>query len=238
MSVLLDETSDDSDVDSDSDSEGNVDDAAEVKRRFRVALLLPILDNLYSEHEPKRRRVYNSEAPWQMVQTWSDEVFRRQFRMSKELFFRVVNRCKKAFPGSNKSGFENYLMSQKRAKASSGRFVRIEVKLCVALRMLAGASYLDMVWYGMPLASVHRHFIFMVHLLEKAYPDKEMFDFGPQTDFDTLAGEWQQPVFNIFRTQGFHVCIMFVGTTSNNSCPLVQPIVKKMLLPRFFEARG
>jgi hypothetical protein len=57
--------------------------------------------------------------------------------------------------------------------------------------MLAGASYLDMVWYGIPNGSVHRHFLFMVHLLDKAIPDKEIFDFGPDTDLEQLAGKWE-----------------------------------------------
>jgi hypothetical protein len=74
----------------------------------------------------KCQKVYDSESPWEFVRSWTNDVFERQFRITKEMFKRVVDRCKNAYPGRHKSGHDNYHEAQTRSKARSGRFVRIE----------------------------------------------------------------------------------------------------------------
>ena len=56
----------------------------------------------------------------------------------------------------------------------------MELKLAITLRLLAGASYLDMLWYQVGLTSVHQIFISTLYLLDKALPEQEMFNF-PKT---------------------------------------------------------
>jgi hypothetical protein len=61
---------------------------------------------------------------------------------------RIVN----VYPGLYPEGAKNYSYScQQGDSYSRGSHIPFEVKLCVTLRLLAGASYLDMIWYGISL---------------------------------------------------------------------------------------
>ena len=55
----------------------------------------------------------------------------------------------------------------------------MEIKLAVALRLLRGASYLDMIWYGVQLSTVHLTFGFMLELLDSVLTDSEVYNFNP-----------------------------------------------------------
>jgi hypothetical protein len=58
-------------------------------------------------------------------------------------------------------------VNAKFAKKSSGSIVPIETKLLVALRILAGASYLDMIWYGVPINHVDTYLFEMLPIMNK-----------------------------------------------------------------------
>lgn len=71
----------------------------------------------------------------------------------------------------------------------------MEIKLAITLRILAGASYLDLVWYGVQVDSVHPIFLFTLRLLDKILPNEEIFNFDPaQANFaeevNKMASEW------------------------------------------------
>ena len=52
--------------------------------------------------------------------------------------------------------------------------ITMELKVAITLRLLAGASYLHMIW------SVHPMFNFTLQLMNKAHPDNVIFNFQPE----------------------------------------------------------
>jgi hypothetical protein len=87
-------------------------------------------------------------APWNFIATWTDHMFYRQFRMHRPDFFSLLQRMIDAFLGPHDSGPKNYEYSCQQGDNAWGCHIPLQIKLCVTLRILAGASYLDMIWYG------------------------------------------------------------------------------------------
>ena len=134
-------------------------------------------------YEKKKSRVYrNREAAWEFILTWNEELFYRQFGLGKEEFFKLCEQCKSSYPGKSRNGIKNYFLAQIRGRASSGKSgpVNMELKLAVTLRLLRGASYLDMIWYGVQISTVHEIFGFMLSLLNTVLTDTEIYNFNPQ----------------------------------------------------------
>jgi len=124
--------------------------------------------------------------------SWTDEVFRKQFRMDKDQFLDVVDRCKRAYPGRYSNGIDNYKLAQIRGDAGSkSGSITMELKVAITLRLLAGASYLDMVWYGVAINTVAPVFKFTVLLMDIALPNLEFFNM-PETEAqcEQTAKEW------------------------------------------------
>ena len=129
-------------------------------------------------YENRRSRVHrNREGAWLFIMSWTDELFYRQFGVDKEEFYKLCDRCKSRYPGSSPNGLKNYSLGQIRGRASSGESgpVTMELKLAVTLRLLRGASYLDMIWYGVQLSTVHEIFSFMLSLFNIVMTDKEIY---------------------------------------------------------------
>ena len=129
--------------------------------------------------------------------SWSDELFYRQFGLAREDFFRLCERCKASYPGSEENGFANYTLAQIRGQASSGTSgpITLEIKLAVTLRLLRGGSYLDMIWYGVQLSTVHVIFGFMLQLLDSVLTDQEVYAFNPKNsnfldECNHMAADW------------------------------------------------
>jgi DDE superfamily endonuclease len=72
-----------------------------------------------------------------------DKMFRRQFRLHREDFFYVLLKI---------SG--DLSKNERQARNSSGSSITPELKLMISLRILAGASYLDMIHYRVHVDSV------------------------------------------------------------------------------------
>jgi DDE superfamily endonuclease len=72
----------------------------------------------------------------QYVRSWDDDMFRRQFRICREDFGDLLYKI-------------DPLIRRNEAKArnSSGSSICPEMRLMITLRILAGAKYLDMIWY-------------------------------------------------------------------------------------------
>jgi hypothetical protein len=128
-------------------------------------------------------------SPWNFVKSWSDDLFYRQLRMEREDFNTLCDKCKKNYPGRHEQGIRNYLYSLQQGSNSSIIPVTMEIKLCITLRLLAGASYLDMIWYGVSLESVHSIFISTLELINKVESNIKM----PTTDdeWNDLSEEWK-----------------------------------------------
>jgi hypothetical protein len=79
----------------------------------------------------------------QYVRSWDDDMFRRQFRICREDFGELLLKI-------------NPLIRRNEAKAqnSSGSSICPEMRLMLNLRILAGAKYLDMIWYRVSMDHV------------------------------------------------------------------------------------
>ena len=95
------------------------------------------------------------------------------------------------YPGYKGSGHENYRYAKLQGDNSSQAHIPLVLKLCVALRILAGGSYLDMISFGIGIANLHRTFQFTVNLIDKALLDKDSFDFPTsEHEFRSVCQEW------------------------------------------------
>ena len=74
-----------------------------------------------------------------------DVMFRRQFRLCREDFLFVVNKISVALH-----------VNRQQAINSSGSSIPVELMLMITLRILAGASYLDMIHYHVHVDSVNK----------------------------------------------------------------------------------
>jgi hypothetical protein len=86
----------------------------------------------------------------QFIHSWTDDMFKRQFRLTREDFF-LLERC--IYDNMAKKGYD----SKKHydlATRSSGSPITLELRLYVTLRICSGASYLDMIWYQVDIKSV------------------------------------------------------------------------------------
>jgi len=110
----------------------------------------------------------------------------------------LVERLKHNYPGPHGNSYKNYVLAQIRGQASTNHSgpITMEIKLAITLRMLAGASYLDMIWYGVQISLVHKIFEFVLCLLDNTLSNDEIFNFNPEKKHDfldelkKLAGEW------------------------------------------------
>ena len=82
----------------------------------------------------------------QYVRSWDDDMFRRQFRLCREDFGDLLGRIAPLIE-------RNEVMARK----SSGSSICPELRLMVTLRKLAGAKYLDMIWYRVSVDHVHEY---------------------------------------------------------------------------------
>ena len=71
------------------------------------------------------------------VRSWDDTMFKRQFRLTRLDFNMVLEKI-----------YTSLYRNEQQAINSSGSAVSPELKLLITLRILAGASYLDMIWYN------------------------------------------------------------------------------------------
>ena len=60
----------------------------------------------------------------------------------------MMIKCKSIYPGKSANGYENYRMAQIKGMNSTPGcgLITMELKVVITLRLLAGASYLDMIW--------------------------------------------------------------------------------------------
>lgn len=79
----------------------------------------------------------------QYARSWDDDMFKRQFRISRQLFGAILTLIAPLIQ-----------RNEKQAICSSGSSVNPEMRLMITLRILAGASYLDMIWFHVAVNSV------------------------------------------------------------------------------------
>lgn len=139
---------------SDSDSDGSDDEIIRpaVNLNFNRIKLLVVLKSVlslegHSMLPMHRFRGGNQQRDRIGIIRWAAELdekmFRRQFRLVREDFFYVLLKIS-----------DDLKTNEKQARNSSGSSVTPELKLMITLRILAGASYLDMIHYRVHVDSV------------------------------------------------------------------------------------
>lgn len=105
----------------------------------------------------------------------------------KSGFDEILEKIKNGYPGPMLIGKDNLEYTKKFGDLAS-EHIPLELKLFITLRLLAGASYLDMIWYGVSIPSVHRIFIFYFDILYVVDDQINM----PTTEegYLELAKEW------------------------------------------------
>lgn len=82
----------------------------------------------------------------QYVRSWDDDMFRRQFRLCREDFGYVLSLIAPLIR-----------RNEVQATNSSGSTICPEMRLMITLRILAGAKYLDMIWYRVSVDHVRTY---------------------------------------------------------------------------------
>ena len=139
-------------------------------------------------HQAKRTRARNihrdRKGPLEFINSWSDKLFYRQFRMDRTDFQALKTKLIDNYPGSNgATGRVYYELAEEMGTRSSGSCISMDIKLYVSLRLLAGASYLDMIWYQVAVDSVTPIFLQILNLINNSVDNIKL----PAT-----AEEWVQ----------------------------------------------
>lgn len=170
---------------------------------FKSALVLCESETFSPPSKRRKKIPRNRKESWEFILSWSETDFYRQFRILKEEFLILVERCKNIYPGKSSRGIENYRQAQKMGQVSTPNSgpITMEIKVAITLRMLAGAAYLDMIWYGVQLDSVHPIFVFTIELIDKALPNHEIFNFNPENlnfteECQRISNEWSSLMIN------------------------------------------
>ena len=146
---------------SDSDDENNIEPlinfhAERIMNDFYFYMFCQEASELSNMNPPKKTKKPNEhrdrQGPLDFILSWSDDMFYRQFRLVKDEFYDLLEKMKDGYPGS-RTGRENLALAYKMGDLSSGSHIPLELKFMVSLRLLAGANYLDMIWYGILLLS-------------------------------------------------------------------------------------
>ena len=174
-----------SDSGSDSDSSDSADDgdnerlinfyAEEIMNDFYFYLFCQEACELSSVNPPKKKKKANEhrdrQGPLNFILSWSDDMFYRHFRLVKDELYDLLEKMKDGYPGSpRRTGRENLALAYQMGDLSSGTHIPLELKLMVTLRLLAGANYLDMIWYGISVDSVSYVFKSTIDLIQKVEP--------------------------------------------------------------------
>ena len=107
---------------------------------------LPLLHRRDKRDGSKRKRIGNVHRDRsntiQFIRSWDDTMFKCQFRLCREDFYELEQAI------MNHKTTQGYDMGRHYTFAcrSSGSPITLELRLFITMRLLSGASYLDMVW--------------------------------------------------------------------------------------------
>lgn len=121
------------------------------------------------------------------VRSWDDVMFRRQFRMDRTLFNSLLVDLAPALTGVNTKAIN-----------SSGSSVCAELKLLITLRVLAGASYLDMIWYNVSVNHVMALVTSVSKVINQSLKNISLPGWKDESGYRALARGWQERLFRKF----------------------------------------
>ena len=121
----------------------------------QIIVQLLMISGLGSVVLPKKKKKYtlkrkrnnhrDHKTVIEFIHLWSNSIFQQQFRLSREDFYTVQQAMMNYKTSHCGYDEENHF---KFATLSSGSPVTLELRLFITLRILSGASYLDMIWYA------------------------------------------------------------------------------------------
>jgi nuclease HARBI1 len=151
-------------------------------------------------------------AALEFVRSWDDTMFHRQFRLVREDFNYVLQKI-----------YSLIEKDEEMARRSSGSSVSPELKLYICLRILAGASYLDMIWYQVHVDQV-RHYIRPVLEAIHAVINNINLPYTLES-FNQLASNWASVQD---RKHGFNPTPGMIGATDGLVIQRQKPTAKEL----------
>lgn len=125
------------------------------------------------------------------VRDWDDNYFKKQFRLWRSDFNIILSKIS-PFLERNPT----------KARNSSGSSVTPELRLLVTLRILAGASYLDMEWYGICTDHVMSIVLEVVRYIILCFRDNTIHFPGTATELERNRTGWKRRLFRKFGIVG------------------------------------
>lgn len=173
-------------VDSDDEDmhvEPQIEDSLQL---FGLAALVAVADaqQAAQERAPKRGNLHRDrDYAVKQIAMWPDALFERMFRICREDFVDLRQSLIDA-------GFRP--RNESMAELSSGSSISLETRIFITLRIVAGAAYLDLVWYNVALNHTHEVMFEVLECMNKcSLLDNIKF---PQTEAEVancLAG-WRE----------------------------------------------
>jgi hypothetical protein len=131
------------------------------------------------KRKPNEHR--DRQYPIQFICTWSDEMFVRQFRVDRVVHAQLVQSLERVYP-----------INEAMAIRSSGSCIPHFLRLCITLRILAGASYLDIIWYGVDVDNYGVHNLFKDTIMKlDSVIDNINFPISDDAALSQLASDWE-----------------------------------------------
>ena len=148
------------------------------------------LDKIPRMRRPNAHR--DRPGALEFVRSWDDDMFQRQFRLDREDFNWLLALIA---PSIQKD--------EEMARRSSGSAVNPELKLLMTLRLLAGASYLEFVWYEVSVKQIW-YFIEPVLIAIYELVDNVKLPYT-ESELDSHINAWNQVMDRKFPGLGvFH----------------------------------
>lgn len=163
-----------------------------------LAVLILLANAICNEIDRRPGRAANLKRdrsiPLTSIQNWDEEMFGRQLRLKREDFNHVLDSIR---PILHKD--------EGMAIRSSGSCVDPALKLAITLRILAGASYLDMYWYAVPVNSVSSIVVETCRAIYLHYQTKISLPYTDEEALIEIAEQWvdiQRRRYGIQLTRG------------------------------------
>jgi hypothetical protein len=116
-----------------------------------LSSFVPLVRRRRRRKRIRRRNIHRDRSSvMSFIHSWSDEMFKRQFRLTRPDFFLLEATIMEYM---EMSGYD-FEQHTRYATRSSGSPILLELRLYITLRILSGASYLDMIWYGVEIKTV------------------------------------------------------------------------------------
>lgn len=125
------------------------------------------------------------------VRSWDDDMFRRQFRLHRSEFNALLALIEPKMQ-------TNVI----KAINSSGSTICPELRLLVTLRILAGASYLDMIWYCICVNHCIELVVSTCELINSTVHNISFPSWENESEYRQLAVEWQRRIYRKFGAAG------------------------------------